>query len=85
MGRRSLTCAQLRRHLGALPVLYPLLEVLQVRAIINRHCPTAAEVDHGSVVLVLILNRLVAPRPLYRLADWLSRTQAALSQHSREI
>ncbi len=69
-----LTRAQLRRHLGALPVLYGLLEVLQVRDIINRHCPTAAEVDHGTVAMVLILNRLVAPRPLYRVADWLART-----------
>jgi transposase len=69
-----LTRAQLRHHLGALPVLYGLLEVLQVRDIINRHCPTAAEVDHGTVAMVLILNRLVAPRPLYRVADWLART-----------
>jgi transposase len=69
-----LTQAQLRRHLGALPVLYSLLEVLHVRDIINRHCPTAAEVDHGTVAMVLILNRLVAPRPLYRMADWLART-----------
>jgi transposase len=69
-----LTRAQLRRHLGALPVLYGLLEVLQVREIINHHCPTVAEVDHGTVAMVLILNRLVAPRPLYRVADWLART-----------
>jgi transposase len=69
-----LTRAQLRRHLGALPVLYGLLEVLQVRDIINRHCPTAAEVDYGTVAMVMILNRLVAPRPLYRVADWLART-----------
>jgi transposase len=69
-----LTRAQLRRHLGALPVLYALLEVLQMRDIINRHCPTAAEVGHGTVALVLILNRLVAPRPLYHVADWLART-----------
>jgi len=68
------TQSQLRRHLGALPVLYALLEVLQVREIINRHCPTAAEVDHGTVATVLILNRLMAPRPLYRVADWLART-----------
>jgi hypothetical protein len=66
--------AQLRRHLGALPVLYALLEVLQVREIINRHCPTTAEVDHGTVAMVLILNRLMAPRALYRIADWLART-----------
>jgi transposase len=69
-----LTQSQLQRHLGALPVLYALLEVLRVRQIINRHCPTAAEVDHGTVAMVLILNRLTAPRPLYQVADWLART-----------
>jgi transposase len=69
-----LTQAQFRRHLGALPVLYALLEVLQVRTIINRHCPTRAEVDHGTVALVLVLNRLMMPLPLCWVADWLART-----------
>jgi len=69
-----LTKAQLRRHLGALPVLYALLDVLQVRQTINRHCPTAAEVEHGTVAMVLILNRLMAPRPLYQVADWIAQT-----------
>jgi transposase len=69
-----LTKAQLRRHLGALPVLYALLDVLHVRQTINRHCPTAAQVDHGTVAMVLILNRLMAPRPLYQVADWVAQT-----------
>jgi transposase len=68
------THSQLRRHLGALPVLYALLEGLQVREIINRHCPTKAEVDHGTVAMVLILNRLTMPLPLYQVADWLAQT-----------
>ena len=68
------TRCQLRRHLGALPVLYALLDALQVRAIINRYCPTKAEVDHGTVALVLILNRLTMPLPLYQVADWLAQT-----------
>jgi len=58
-----ITQSQLRRHLGALPALYALLEILRVREIIDRHCPTAAEVDHGTVAMVLVLNRLMAPRP----------------------
>jgi transposase len=70
----GLTRAQIRRHLGALPVLYALLEALHVREIINRHCPTRAEVDHGTVALVLILNRLTTPYPLYQIAEWLSHT-----------
>jgi hypothetical protein len=69
-----LTRSQLRRQMGALPVLYALLEVLQVQKTINRHCPTKAEVDHGTVTVVMVLNRLMAPRPLYRIADWLART-----------
>jgi transposase len=69
-----LTTSQIRRHLGALPVLYALLETLQVRDIINRYCPTRAEVKHGSVALVLILNRLTMPLPLYQIADWIGRT-----------
>ena len=69
-----LTQTQFRRHLGALPVLYALLESLQVRSIINHHCPTRAEVEHGTVALVLVLNRLMMPLPLYQVADWLART-----------
>jgi len=69
-----LTRAQLCRQLGALPVLYRLLEILDVRRIINRHCPSAAQVDHGAVVVVLVLNRLMAPRPLYKVADWLGQS-----------
>jgi transposase len=70
-----LTRSQLRRQLGALPMLYAVLESLGVRAIINRHCPAGrAEVDHGAVAIVLILNRLTAPRGLYHVADWLTET-----------
>ena len=38
-----LTASQLCYKLGSLPVLYALLETLQVRQIINRHCPTRAD------------------------------------------
>ncbi len=69
-----LTHSQLRRQLGALPVLSALLDLLQVREIINRYCPTQADVDHGAVAIVLMLNRLTAPRPLYKVADWLAQT-----------
>jgi transposase len=62
------------RYLGALPVLWVLLERLRVRDIINRYCPTESQVDHGAVSVVMILNRLVAPRPLYQVMDWLAST-----------
>ena len=72
-----LTRQQIVRYLGSLPVLVALLERLQVRQIINRHCSTRSPVDHGAVVLVLVLNRLMAPRPLYKIVDWLATTLIA--------
>jgi transposase len=69
-----LTSCQLSYQLGALPVLYALLETLKVRQVINRYCPTQGEVDHGTVALVLVLNRLMFPLPLYRVADWVGQT-----------
>ena len=69
-----LTQQQLQRQLGALPVLYAVLDTLQVRQIINRYCPQTRAVDHGTVALILILNRLLAPRPLWRVAEWYART-----------
>jgi transposase len=73
----GLTSRQQHYQVGALPVLYALLETLQVRAIINRHCPTRGEVDHGTVTLVLVLNRLLFPLPLYQVADWVGQTVLA--------
>jgi hypothetical protein len=69
-----LTAKQVRYRVGALPVVYALLETLGVRAVINRHCPSQAEVDHGTVALVLVLNRLLFPLPLYQVADWVGQT-----------
>jgi transposase len=74
---QALTRRQVLRYLGALPVLIALLERLHVRQIINRHCPTQSPVDHGAVALVLVLNRLMAPRPLYKIVDWLATTLIA--------
>jgi len=69
-----LTARQVSYQVGALPVLYALLETLHVRQIINRHCRSQAEVDHGTVALVLVLNRLMCPLPLYQVADWVGQT-----------
>jgi transposase len=69
-----LTRQQLRRQLGSLPVLYAVLDVLQVQSIINRYAPNRREVDNGTVAQVLVLNRLMAPRALWRIADWVAKT-----------
>jgi len=73
----KLTVRQHRYQLGAIPVLYAVLEILEVRRIINRYCPTQGDVDCGAVSLVLIINRLIFPLPLYQVADWVGQTVLA--------
>lgn len=72
-----LTRQQLVRHLSALPILVALLSRLKVREIISQHSPTHSPIDNGAVAVVLVLNRLMAPRPLYKVVDWLSTTLIA--------
>lgn len=71
---KLLTRRQVTLQLGALPVLLLFMQRLKVREIINRYCPTQGQIDHGAVALVLVLNRLMAPRPLYKIADWMATT-----------
>jgi hypothetical protein len=58
--------------------LLPLCAQLGLREIVNRRCyPEGAgpeEIDVGCIVLVLILNRLVAPQPLVHVEAWLAGT-----------
>lgn len=66
---------QIVKFLGAIPLLLPFFERLGLRQIVNRHLgPTEAEHDPGLVVLILGINRLLAPRPMVRVESWLDRT-----------
>jgi transposase len=65
------------RQVGAIAVLYPLLEALQVRQTINRLGMTGANIDLGRVVEVLTLNRLLAPQPLYHVGEWVEQSVVA--------
>jgi transposase len=69
-----LTRRQITLQLGALPILLMMAQRLKIRETINRYCPTQGQVDHGAVALVLVLNRLMAPQPLYKIADWMATT-----------
>jgi transposase len=65
-------------HLGALPLLLPLVERLGLRDLVNRRChPTGTvqeDLDLGLVTGVLVLNRLLAPAPLVHVETWLAGT-----------
>jgi transposase len=69
---------ELVRTLGALPLLLPLFERLGLRELVNRRGSLTgadtAELDLGVVTLVLVLNRLLAPKPLVHVETWLAGT-----------
>lgn len=60
--------------LGAIPLNLPFLERLGLCEIINQILVSVNDVDNSTVALVLCLNRLLAPRPLYRIEEWLAET-----------
>ena len=62
------------RKIEGLPLFAPILESLQIRQTVNRLVPSEADIDLGRVVLVLVLNRLLSPQPLYQVEDWLEQT-----------
>jgi len=53
---------------GALPLLVPVLQRLDVIGIVDRACPMRgrAHLTHGEVISARVANRLTSPRPLSR-------------------
>lgn len=69
---RGAICRSGTLQLGAIPLLYPILETLGLRDTVNRLCPTEADLDLGVVILVLVLNRLISPQPLCWVDRWVA-------------
>lgn len=61
-------------QIGALPVIYPILEALELREIVNTLCYTRADIDLGRIAELMTLNRLLAPQPLCWVKRWADDT-----------
>lgn len=59
-------------RVGGLPVVYRICERLRLEELIDEHIPlsTQAPVGFGKAFIALVLNKLTAPAPLYRVQDW---------------
>jgi hypothetical protein len=57
---------------GALPLVAPVLDRLDLIGIVERAAPMRgrSRLTHGEVIAALVANRLTAPRPLYDVAGW---------------
>src|SRR5262245_56182573 len=56
--------------IGALPVIHAFLEQLGFADTIDQVVPWEGEVPLGALAEILVINRLSAPKPLYRLGEW---------------
>jgi len=67
--------AQLQpRQIGAVALFYPVLETLNLAQTVRELAPSAADVDLGHIVVLLVLNRLLSPQPLYQVDEWFAGT-----------
>jgi transposase len=62
---------------GALPVITQYLEKLQLARTIDAQVPWEGDVPLGTLVEVLILNRLLAPKAMFRIDSWAQRSGVA--------
>jgi len=65
-------------NLGPLALIAPLLEQLQLAALIDQHLPPdpQREFSHGTVLSLLAAARLSAPQALLRVPQWASDSAA---------
>jgi hypothetical protein len=56
--------------LGALPVIQAFFDQLNLAETIDRIVPWQGNVPLGTLTEILVANRLLAPKPLYRLGPW---------------
>lgn len=66
------------QRVGALPVIAELCERLQLRKIVNDTVPWEGDVPLGDLVEILVANRLLEPKPIYKVGSW--ATKATLAQ-----
>lgn len=59
---------------GALPVVSHYLERLELARTVNELVPWEGEVPLGTLVEILVTNRLLNPKALFRIDDWAQQT-----------
>lgn len=61
-------------RVGALPVIAAYLEKLRLREIIDEVVPWDGEVSLGTLVEVMVCNRMLNPKAQYKIAEWSERS-----------
>ena len=62
-------------RVGALPVIAAYLEKLRLGEIINEFVPWQGEVPLGTLVEVMVCNRLLNPKAQYKIGEWAQKAR----------
>ncbi len=65
------------QRVGALPLIALFCDKLQLGRTVDAAVPWEGEVPLGDLVEILVANRLLDPKPLYKLGSWASRSTLA--------
>jgi hypothetical protein len=60
--------------IGGLPVIQAFFDKRDFAGTIDRVVPWEGEVPLGTLTEILVANRLLDPKPLYRLGEWAEQT-----------
>lgn len=65
------------QRVGALPVISEFCNRLQLGHIVNANVPWKGEVPLGDLVEILVANRLLEPKPIYKVGSWATKATLA--------
>jgi transposase len=65
------------QRVGALPVISEFCNRLQLADLVNTHVPWEGEVPLGDLVEILVANRLLEPKPIYKVGSWATKATLA--------
>ena len=61
------------QRVGALPVIVAYLEKMRLAQIIDEHVPWEGDVPLGTLVEIMVCNRLLNPKAQYKIGEWAER------------
>ena len=61
-------------QIGGLNLVLTYLERIGLVEAVNRYCPRQGDISEGTVISVLVVNRVLSPCPLSRIAEWVADT-----------
>jgi transposase len=65
------------QRVGALPVISEFCNRLHLADLVNTHVPWKGEVPLGDIVEIMVANRILEPKPMYKLGSWATKATLA--------